>query len=128
MTEQMRPVELRDDVDGYYIDGQPYSFAAGDEVVVPRTVAGDLVRINKAVYAGDVFEVDDEDYEDAIGASDGDDGDVPAVIAEGTVDELEEYLDENELEDERLKTLLEAEQKNRNRTTAVEAIEERLDE
>lgn len=122
MTEQMRAVELEDDVDGYHIDGQPYDFEVGQTVSLPRDVAHRFVRHGWGVYAGDVYEVDDEDYREEIGV-DTDEHDVRDP-SEMTVAEVEEYVED--LDEDEIEELRRLEQEGDDRTTALDAIDEQL--
>lgn len=122
MVEQMRDVELIDDVEGYYIDGQPYTWSDGDVVALPRPVAHNLVRQDRALYSGDVYEVDDEDFDDAIGESGEADDELDL-----TIDELRNYV--ADIDDPAELDELEAhENENKDRKTAYEVIDARRDD
>lgn len=121
MTEQMRAVTLEDDLQGYYIDGRPYDFEAGKTVVFPRRDASNIVKRGDGFYEGDVFNVDDDEFRGAIGVQDG------VVDPEDmTVEEVKERVEE--MDEESLLELRQKEIDGDGRKTAVEAIEEELDE
>jgi Mg/Co/Ni transporter MgtE len=129
MTEQVRRIDFVQPVDTWHIDGEPYSFSEGQTAVVPRGVANRLTSLGKATYAGDIFTIDDEEFDDVIGVE-GDEPDekqsLESFINDASVDEIADKVDE--LSEEEIKQALDIEERNQNRKTAVELLESELDD
>lgn len=121
MVEQMRHVEITDDVESYHIDGQPFNWSEGDIVALPRPVAHNLVRQNNAVYQDDVYEVDSEDFDEELGPVDDEDE------LDMTVSDLRDYVEDVD-DPEQLDELESYEEEHKDRTTSYDVIDGRRDE